>query len=156
MYPLRWKMRSFRNRSRETRLAVMFATAPLSKVRRAFAMSTSVVITGIPAAERSVTLDPTTVCTRSMSWIMRSSTTGTSAPRGLNGASRLISTKPGWSTYGSAARTARLNRSTWPICTITPAFFAAASISSASSIVAAIGFSMSTCLPAASARIVTA
>ena len=28
MYPLGWKMRSFRMRSRDTRLAVMFATPP--------------------------------------------------------------------------------------------------------------------------------
>ena len=41
-------MRSLRIRSRETRLAVMFATAPDSKVRRAFAMSTDGVSTGTP------------------------------------------------------------------------------------------------------------
>ena len=41
MYPLRWNTRSLRSRSRDTRLAVMFATAPLSNVSRAFAMSTS-------------------------------------------------------------------------------------------------------------------
>ena len=112
-------MRSFRIRSRDTRLAVMFATAPESNARRAFAMSTNGVSTGTPTARTDrATCPPTSVSTRSMSWIIRSSTTATSDPRGLNGASRSLSMNRGASTYGSAARTARLNRSTWPVCTM--------------------------------------
>jgi hypothetical protein len=60
-------MRSFRVRSRDTRLAVMFATAPESNVRRAFAMSTNGVSTGTPTASSEVTWLPITVRTRSMS-----------------------------------------------------------------------------------------
>ena len=126
-------MRSFRIRSRDTRLAVMFATAPASNVIRAFAMSTNGVSTGTPTADTCDTPPPTNVRTRSMSWIIRSSTTATSDPRGLNGASRSLSMNRGSSTYGSAARTARLNRSTWPVCTTAPVRFAIASSASASS-----------------------
>ena len=86
-----------------------------------------------------------------MSWIMRSSTTATSAPRGVNGASRSLSMNRGRSTNGSAARIARLNRSTWPVCNTTPCACAAATSSSASSTVAAIGFSISTWRPRARA-----
>ena len=42
-------------RSRDTRLAVMFATAPDSNVSRAFAMSTNGVSTGTPTADTDVT-----------------------------------------------------------------------------------------------------
>ena len=47
-------------------------------------------------------------------------TTATSDPRGLNGASRSLSMNRGESTYGSAARMARLKRSTWPVCNDRP------------------------------------
>ena len=113
-------MRSLRSRSRDTRLAVMFATAPASNERRAFAMSTNGVSTGTPTADTDRTAPPTNVRTRSMSWIIRSSTTATSEPRGLNGARRLLSMNRGDSTNGNAARTARLNRSTCPVCTTAP------------------------------------
>ena len=56
-----------RIRSRDTRLAVMFATAPLSKQIRAFAMSTNGVSTGTPTADTDDTEPPTNVRTRSMS-----------------------------------------------------------------------------------------
>ncbi|MBC7844707.1 MAG: hypothetical protein H7099_20560 [Gemmatimonadaceae bacterium] len=69
--------------SRETRLAVIVATAPLANSRRAFAMSSVSVSTGTPTALTSITGLPTIVATRSMSWIIRSSTTATSAPRGV-------------------------------------------------------------------------
>ncbi|PYP79598.1 MAG: hypothetical protein DMD35_07695 [Gemmatimonadetes bacterium] len=91
-------MRSLRIRSRDTRLAVMFATAPVSNVRRALAMSTNGVRTGTPTALTVAGCPPTRVCTRSMSWIMRSSTTATSDPRGLNNARRSLSMKRGAST----------------------------------------------------------
>ena len=45
-------------RSRDTRLAVMFATAPASKVMRAFAMSTNGVSTGTPTADTCDTPPP--------------------------------------------------------------------------------------------------
>ena len=143
-------------RSRDTRLAVMFATAPASNVMRAFAMSTNGVNTGTPTAETDATPPPTNVRTRSMSWIIRSSTTATSEPRGLNGASRSLSMNRGASTNGSAARTARLNRSTCPVCSTAPVRRAIASSSSASSSVVAIGFSISTCSPRSSAGAATA
>ena len=149
-------MRSLRIRSRETRLAVMFATAPESKVRRALAMSTNGVSTGTPTACTDDDLPPTSVSTRSMSWIMRSSTTATSAPRGLNGASRSLWMKRGASTKGSAARMARLNRSTCPVCTSAPCRPARASIASASSSVTAMGFSISAWMPRASTCCATA
>ena len=107
-------------------------------------MSTNGVSTGTPTAATELTRPPTNVRTRSMSWIIRSSTTATSAPRGLNGASRSLSMKRGASTYGNAARTARLNRSTCPVCTSAPVRAAIASSASASSSVVAIGFSTST------------
>ena len=53
-YPLGWKIRSLRTRSRETRLAVMFATAPPANSSRALAMSTERVSSGTPTAAISV------------------------------------------------------------------------------------------------------
>src|SRR5437762_970461 len=148
-------MRIFRFRSREMRLEVMFATAPEVNVTRALAMSSVGVSTGTPTAEMSRAPAPTSVSSRSMSWIMRSSTTATSDPRGLNGASLSLSMNRGCLTCGSAARTARLKRSMWPICTITPFFPASARRASASSRVAVMGFSMNTCLPRSIAALAT-
>ena len=119
-------------RSRDTRLAVMFATAPDEKTRRALAMSTNDVRIGTPTACTWSTCSPTSVRIRSMSWIIRSSTTATSAPRGLNGASRSLSMKRGRSTYASAPRIARLNRSTCPVWISAPVRSAIARSSSAS------------------------
>ena len=105
------KILIFRFRSREMRLDVMLATAPESNVTRALAMSSIGVSTGTPTAEMSRASEPTSVSSRSMSWIIKSSTTATSDPLGLNGASRSLSMNLGLLTCGSAARTARLNRS---------------------------------------------
>ena len=92
-----------------------------------------------------------------MSWIMRSSTTATSEPLGLNGANRSLSMNRGLFTYGSAARTAWLKRSMCPIWTITPfSLRASSSSASASSSVVVIGFSMKTCLPRSIAALATA
>ena len=65
-------------------------------VTRAFAMSTN--RREHRHADRATRVDvlpPTSVSTRSMSWIIRSSTTATSDPRGLNGASRSLSMNRG-------------------------------------------------------------
>ena len=51
---------------------------------------------------------------RSMSWIIRSSTTSTSVPRGWNGAMRCDSMNSGRSITSSSASTAALKRSRWP------------------------------------------
>ena len=96
-------MRIFRSRSLDTRLAVMLATAPLANFNRAFAMSTDDVNNGTPTAATSTTRSGMSVRIKSMSWIMRSSTTATSAPRGVNGASRSLSMNRGRSTSGRAA-----------------------------------------------------
>ena len=130
------------------RLAVRLATQPFSNVIRALAMSGLSLTTATPLACTFFTGDPTTVSTMSMSWIIRSSTTLTSVPRGLNCARRCVSMNMGRSKWGSAARKAGLKRSTWPICTFTPLLRASSTRSSASSIVLASGFSMNTCLPA--------
>ena len=64
---------------------------------------------------------PTIVCTISMSWIIRSSTTFTSVPRSRYGARRWHSMKRGDCRYGSAARIAALKRSRCPTCRMRPA-----------------------------------
>ena len=72
---------------REMRLAVRFATQPFANSIRALAMSGVSLITETPLAWIFFTSDFTTLRMISISWIMRSSTTGTSVPRGLNSAS---------------------------------------------------------------------
>ncbi len=126
----------------------MFATAPPSKVTRALAMSVLPVSTGTPTASTVSTGRPASPRTRSMSWIIRSSTTATSVPRGLKGARRCDSMKRGSSRYGSQARSAPLKRSTCPVATLTPRDAAASTIRFASSSVEAIGFSISRWTPA--------
>ena len=56
-----------RRPSLDTRLAVRLATAPFRKVRRALAMSTEGVSTGIPAAAISASGAFTSIRTRSTS-----------------------------------------------------------------------------------------
>src|SRR5213076_3332229 len=89
-YPVGWKMRSLRVRSRDTRLAVRFAMAPLANSMRAFTMSTWGVRIATPVARTSVAGARTSSNTRSRSWIIRSRITATSVPRGWKGASRSI------------------------------------------------------------------
>ncbi len=74
-------MRILRSVFRLTREAVALATQPLAKRMRALAMSISAENTGVPTASMLTIGAPTMVCTMSMSWIMRSSTTFTSVPR---------------------------------------------------------------------------
>ncbi len=145
-------MRSLRTRSRASRLAVRLATAPEANSMRAVAMSTLGVTTPIPDARTSTTGSPTRASTRSRSWIIRSRITATSEPRAANGATRSDSMNRGDARYGAAARSARLKRSTWPVWSSTPAPSAAAtSASRLARARAAIGFSISTCRPRASA-----
>ena len=109
-------MRSLRSVFRLTREAVALATQPFAKRMRALAMSISSENTGVPTASMAAIGAPTMVCTMSMSWIMRSSTTFTSVPRSRYGASRWHSMKRGDFRYGSAARIAALKRSRCPTC----------------------------------------
>src|SRR5439155_960323 len=108
------KKRILRIFSRETRLAVRFATQPLANVSRAFAMSMRGVSTGTPTACTSITRDLVSQSARSRSWIMRSRITSTSMPRGTIGASRCASMNRGALRWGRDAWTAGLKRSTWP------------------------------------------
>jgi hypothetical protein len=99
-------------RSRDTRLAVMFALR-LTEDQAGVGDIDERREDG-NANARTWSRSPTSVRIRSCH-VIRSSTTATSAPRGLNGASRSLSMKRGRSTYGSAPRMARLNRSTCPV-----------------------------------------
>jgi predicted dehydrogenase len=98
--------------SSETRLAVISATLPSSKTRRALAMSTESVRTGVPTAWTDASSLRASPSTRSMSWIIRSRMTVTSVPRGWKGARRSDSMKRGESMCGMQLRTAGLKRST--------------------------------------------
>jgi hypothetical protein len=137
--------------SSDTRLAVISATAPPSKTSLALAMSIRDVSTGVPTAWNESRGLSTRPSTRSMSWIIRSSTTPTSVPRGPNGASRSDSRKRGSSRCGRAPRTAGLYRSTWPTAILSPRRSARSTRSSASSRVPATGFSTRTWQPASRA-----
>ena len=86
-----------------------------------------------------------------MSWIIRSRTTATSVPRGLNWASLCDSTNIGLISYPSSARIAGLNRSMCPTWIMSPFSLARRQSCSASAVVSVIGFSRKTCLPASSA-----
>ena len=79
-------------------------------------MSISLENTLVPMASIAVTGERTMLKIKSMSWIMRSSTTFTSVPRCLNGASRADSRKRGTVRMGCSACTAALKRSRWPTC----------------------------------------
>ena len=83
---------------------------------------------------------------------MRSNTTSMSSERGWNRARRCASTNLGFFRCGRAAVSAGLKRSTCPTWSTIPAPDAAASMASASSRDAAIGFSTSACRPAEAAR----
>ena len=98
------KMRSLRIGVWEIRLAVTLATAPFSNLMRALAISSSSDTTATPEASMDFTGDLTSERMTSISWIMRSSTTATSLPRGWNCAMRCDSKKRGSSRYGSAAK----------------------------------------------------
>ncbi len=108
--------------------------------------------TATPTADTLVGGSPTASSTRSMSWIIRSNTTSMSSERGWNKASRWASMNLGRVTCGRAAIRAGLKRSTCPTWSLTPVRRAASIMASASSTVAAIGFSTSRCRPAAAAR----
>ena len=97
-----------------TRLAVTLATQPPSKCSLALAMSSRPESTGTPTASTAASGAPTSSWIRSMSWIIRSSTTSTSVPRGWNGAMRCDSTNSGRSITSPSASTAALKRSRWP------------------------------------------
>ena len=140
-------------RSRDTRLAVMLATAPASNVIRALAMSTNGVSTGTPTADTERTPPPTNVRTRSMSWIIRSSTTATSEPRGLNGASRSLSMNRGAvDVRQRGAHGAVESLDVTRLHAPPPCARAIASSASASSSVVAIGFSIEHVQPALERR----
>ena len=77
---------SRRRFSAAERLADNVATMPLSKVSQASASSTRPLTVAAPPAATDLTGDPASVSTRSMSWIIRSRMTSTSAdaaPPGL-------------------------------------------------------------------------
>ena len=77
------------------RLAVRFATQPLAKRSRAFAMSSDLLRTGMPTASTLTTGERTKASTTSRSWIIRSSTTPMSVLRAGKGESRWHSMKRG-------------------------------------------------------------
>ena len=90
------------------------AQAPYSIIAGALPAGLSLVgnqITGVPTASMLDSGARTMLCTMSMSWIIRSSTTFTSVPRSRNGASRWHSMKRGARSTGSAAITTGLKRS---------------------------------------------
>ena len=68
-----------------TRLAVTLATQPPAKRSLALAMSSRPESTGTPTASSASSGRPTRSWIRSMSWIIRSSTTSTSVPRSREG-----------------------------------------------------------------------
>ncbi len=78
---------------------------------------------------------------------MRSSTTLTSAPRAVNGASLWHSMKLGRSSPRRAASSAGLKRSICPTCSFSPCASASSVSVAASALVTVIGFSTSTCTP---------
>ncbi len=136
-----------------TRLAVTLATQPPSKRSRAFAMSSRPDSTGTPTASTAASGWPTSSWIRSMSWIIRSSTTSTSVPRAENGATRWDSMNKGWPITSSRASTAALKRSRWPTWSTRACRAASAISASASASVVAMGFSISTSRPPSSRRL---
>ena len=130
----------------DRREAVRLATAPFSNSMRTLVISGVGLTMLTPLALIWLTGDFTMVSRMSKSCTIRSRTTGTSVPRGLNKAKRCASMKSGSPMNGSAATKAGLNRSTWPTCTFTPASSASFFKALASSGVATMGFSMKTCL----------
>ena len=82
-----------------------------------------------------------------MSCIIKSKTTGTSVPLGLNSANLCVSINIGLTICSFAALNAGLKRSTCPTCPFTPCFSAKAINALASSMVVVIGFSINTCFP---------
>ena len=142
----------------DTRDAVTTADRPEGKRKRATAKSGWSETTRAPVACTSAGSSPASVSTRSMSWIIRSSTTDTSRLRGRNGAARTAShdsaaSRPGAST---TARKAAEKRSIWPTCSTLPCLAARAARASASASVAAMGFSMNRCRPASSTAVPSA
>ena len=132
----------------EIRLAVRLATQPFSNSIRALVISGEWLITIALLADMCFTFDFTTLSMTSISCIIRSSTTGTSVPRGLNSAKRCASINIGSCIWWRTAVKAGLKRSTCPTCPFTWWASAKAIICSASSTVVAIGFSIKRCLPA--------
>ena len=146
-------MRSLRMRSRDTRLAVMFATAPASNVIRALAMSTNGVSTGTPTAD---TLRHTAAHERANEvdvvdhQVEHDRDVGAARierrqPIALDEPRRCRRTAARAHGAVEALDVARLQARR-------PSARAIASSASASSSVAAIGFSISTCKPALQRR----
>ena len=96
----------------EILLAVKFATQPFSNSILAFAISGVSEITEIPLACTFFTLEFTTDKIISISCIIKSKTTGTSVPLGLNSANLCVSINIGVSILSLTAVNAGLKRST--------------------------------------------
>ena len=135
-------MRSLRSRLRLMRLAVTLATQPPTKPMRALAMSMVSDSTEMPLAEIDSISRSTRCRIRSISWIIRSSTTLTSVARAVNGASRVDSMKRGPSSRSETPSSTLLKRSMWPTCSTSPPARASAISSAASSTVVVTGFSI--------------
>ena len=84
MYASFWKNLDLRKFFMEILLAVRLATAPLSNSSLTLAISGVSLTTLTPLAWIFLMFDLTTLRTISISWIIRSKTTGTSVPLGLN------------------------------------------------------------------------
>src|SRR2546423_937380 len=118
-YASELKTRSFRSTFNASRDAVMFATHPLAKVRRALQISSGAggaPITLTPTASIRATVDRASFSTMSMSWIIMSSTTPTSMLRKVNGLIRMTSMNRGSTASLLIERIAGLNRSMCPTC----------------------------------------
>ena len=124
-------MRMRRSVRGETRLAVIVATAPLTKRMRALAMSSCWLATAAPTASTLSIWLATSDRIRSRSWIIRSRITDTSVPRGLNGAMRVASIYSGAPSRPASAAKAAEKRSRWPTCSTRPASRRVAARSSA-------------------------
>ena len=128
-------------------LAVRLATQPFSNAILALAISGVSLMMATPLAEIAATFESTRLKTVSISCIMRSNTTGTSVPLGLNSANRWVSINMLLLMSSFTAKKAGLNRSTCPTWPRTWCFFASAMSSFASSTVCVMGFSRKTCFP---------
>ena len=140
-------------RSRDTRLAVMLATAPdVEGDARVGDVDERRQHRDAHGARDRATVPPTSVRTRSMSWIIRSSTTATSEPRGLNGASRSLSMNRGRVDVRQRGADRAVEPLDVPGLDQRPGPLARSrAVRRPRPSVAAIGFSISRCMPRSSA-----
>ena len=130
----------------EILLAVKLATQPFLNSTLALVMSGVLLIAQTPFAFTSLTSESTSLSTISMSWIIKSNTTETSFPLGLNSANLWHSINLGSFMVLMTELIAGLNLSTWPTWPINFFFLLSFTNNSASSTLVVMGFSIKTCL----------